>query len=237
MDHSVLIQGESGTGKEIVARQIHALSGRRAETFVPVNCGGIPTELFESELFGHMLGSFTGAARAKKGLWTLADKGVLFLDEIGDLPLHHQIKVLRALEDGCYYAVGAESVTCSKARVIAATNRDLAEMVSNGRFREDLFYRLFTFRIRTPALREHRGDIPQLALHFWESIGERSTPPLTHAVLDALSEYRWPGNARELRSFLINLLLLANGRKIDVPLVRAVMRERLGTALSRGKDS
>jgi len=235
-DHPVLIQGETGTGKEVVARRIHLLSRRGAETFVPVNCGGIPSDLFESELFGHVRGSFTGATRDKKGLWTLADKGTLFLDEIGDLPLDRQVKVLRALEDGRYFPIGSEEVTRSQARIIAATNLDLAGMVRSGQFREDLYYRLFTFRIRTPALREHPRDIPQIARHFWAKIGDGSAPPLTQAVTDALALWHWPGNARELRSFLINVLLLANGRKIDAPLVRAVMRDRLGSNSSKAED-
>jgi len=235
IDHPVLIQGETGTGKEVVARQIHDLSRRASESFVPVNGGGIPTELFESELFGHVRGAFSGAYRDKKGFWTLADKGTLFLDEIGDLSLYHQVKVLRALEDGSYYPVGSENLVRSHARVIAATNRDLDAMVRNGQFREDLYYRLFTFRIRTPTLAEHPGDIPQLARHFWAKIGDGSVPALTRPVTDTLARWHWPGNSRELRAFLINLLSVANGHKIDVPLVHAVMRERLGSTVSKRK--
>jgi len=236
MDHPVLIQGATGTGKEIVARQIHSLSGRGAGSFFAVNCGGIPAELLESELFGHMKGSFSGANRDKKGFWTLASHGTLFLDEVGDLSLRHQVKILRALEERSYYPIGAEKETHSDARVIAATNRDLAGMVQTGQFREDLYYRLFTFRIRTPTLGEHPADIPQLARYFWASIGDGVTPPLTRAVTDALARCPWPGNARELRAFLINLLFLANGRKVDVPLVHAVLRDRLGPAPATRKD-
>lgn len=227
--HGVLIQGESGTGKEIVARQIHALSGSNAENFFPVNCGGIPAELFESELFGHVRGSFTGAIRDKKGFWALANHGTLFLDEIGDLSLAHQVKVLRALNEREFTPVGAEKSVKSNARIIAATNRDLGQMVKAGSFREDLFYRLFTFRIRTPALREHPEDIPILARHLWTK--DHRDGPLTKAVTDALSQFRWPGNVRELRAFLINLAVVANGRRIDVPLVHAIMRDRIGPVI------
>jgi DNA-binding NtrC family response regulator len=232
--HAILIQGESGTGKEIVARQIHNLSGCSLETFFAVNCGGIPTELLESELFGHVRGSFTGAIRNKQGLWTLADRGTLFLDEIGDLSPRHQVKVLRALSDRKFTPVGAEKEVQSDARVIAATNRDLGQMVKNGTFREDLFYRLFTFRIRTPALREHPEDIPVLARYLWTN--DHRDGPLTKAVTDTLRQFRWPGNVRELRAFLINLAVVANGRRIDVPLVHAVMRDRTGPVLAERRD-
>ncbi len=232
--HAVLIQGESGTGKEIVARQIHLLSGCHSEAFFPVNCGGIPTELLESELFGHARGSFTGAIRDKKGLWALANHGTLFLDEIGDLSLAHQVKVLRALNEREFTPVGAEKPVKSNARVIAATNRDLGQMVRNGTFREDLFYRLFTFRIRTPALREHPEDIPVLARYLWTK--DHRDGPLTNAVIDTLCQFRWPGNVRELRAFLINLAVVANGRRIDVPLVHAVMRDRTGPITAERRD-
>jgi len=232
----VLIQGESGTGKEVVARQIHFLSHRRIEGFVPVNCGGIPSELFESELFGHVKGSFTSATHEKSGLWTIAHDGTLLLDEIGDLSPLHQVKVLRALDEGCFRAVGGVKEIRSRARVIAATNRDLAAMVQTGQFREDLYYRLFNFRIRTPALREHPDDIPLLAQHFWHKIRDGVGHALPVAVTDALANFRWPGNARELRSFLVNLSLVADSRKVDVPLVRAVMRERLGGVSRGGRD-
>jgi sigma-54 specific flagellar transcriptional regulator A len=232
--HAVLIQGESGTGKEIVARQIHSLSGSNAENFFPVNCGGIPAELFESELFGHVRGSFTGAIRDKKGFWALANHGTLFLDEIGDLSLAHQVKVLRALNEREFTPVGAEKSVKSNARIIAATNRDLGQMVKAGSFREDLFYRLFTFRIRTPALREHPEDIPILARHVWTK--DHRDGSLTKTVTDALSQFRWPGNVRELRAFLINLAVVANGRRIDAPLVHAVMRDRIGPVIGGERD-
>lgn len=228
VSHPVLVQGATGTGKEVVARMIHDHSSRSAESFVPVNCGGIPADLLESELFGHVRGAFTGALRDKPGLWTLADAGTLFLDEISDLPPSHQVKVLRALEDGSYRAVGDEEETKSGARIIAATNRDLRQMVDAGRFREDLYYRLFTFRIRTPALCEHPDDIPELATYFWRRFAGDGCPPLSDEVLQELKTYAWPGNARELRSFLINVLTLADGQLVTLPMIRAVVRDRLG---------
>jgi transcriptional regulator with GAF, ATPase, and Fis domain len=229
--HVVLVQGESGTGKEIVARQIHALGGGRGEVFCAVNCGGIPTELFESELFGHVRGSFTGALRDKKGLWTLADRGTLFLDEVGDLPPAHQVKVLRALNEREYFPVGAEKPVRSNARVIAATHRDLGRMVRVGTFREDLYYRLFTFRIRTPALREHPGDIAGLARHFWSKLGQARSLP--SAVAEELGHFPWPGNVRELAAFLVNLAVVANGRPVSTRMAHAVLRDRAGPVAER----
>ena len=237
-NHPVLIQGETGTGKEIVAWQIHLLTRRTVDSFIPANCGGIPSELFESELFGHVKGAFTNATHDKRGLWTLAANGTLFLDEIGDLDLRHQVKVLRALdEQGKYRPVGAEQQVTCNARIIAATNRDLTDMVQRGLFREDLYYRLFHFRIRTPALREHRRDIPLLARHFWEKVRKPVSPPLPDAVTDALARYPWHGNARDLRAFLAHVATIIDGRKVDVPLIRAVMQERTSPVASRRRDS
>jgi transcriptional regulator with GAF, ATPase, and Fis domain len=234
--HPVLIEGETGTGKEVVARMIHQFGDRSAETFVAVNCGGIPSDLLESELFGHVKGAFTGALRDKNGLWTLADAGTLFLDEIGDLSPLHQVKVLRALEDGRYRAVGGEQEIKSGARIIAATNRDLRQMVETGRFRDDLFYRLFTLRIRTPALREHPADIPELAAHFWHRLAENGSQPLHGEVLEELKTYAWPGNARELRSFLTTLFVLADGIPVTLSTFRAVLRDHLGPVLTSRVD-
>jgi transcriptional regulator with AAA-type ATPase domain len=236
VDHPVLIEGETGTGKEVVARQIHKLSRRQHRSFLPVNCGGIPAELLESELFGHKRGAFTGAVSDKPGLWTLARDGTLFLDEIGDLSLRHQAKVLRALEDGAYLPVGGTTEVRSNARIIAATNRDLGHLVSTGRFREDLYYRLFTFRIRTPALRDHPEDIAELADHFWRRIAGPGYQRLADTVTQALENYRWPGNARELRAFLTHVLLLADHEPVDVPLIRGVMQERFGPVAHSQQD-
>lgn len=232
-EYPVLVEGETGTGKEDVARQIHLCGSRAAERFVPVNCGGIPTELLESELFGHIKGSFTGALRDKKGLWTLADRGTLLLDEIGDLCPRHQVKVLRALETGKYTPVGAESDTHSHARIVAATNRDLNQMVCNGTFREDLYYRIFAMRIRTPALREHPEDIPSLANRFWARICGEQSVPLPAPVTDELTRYPWPGNARELKAFLTNVFALVDAKPVSLSVVRAVFRERNQYATAR----
>ena len=228
----VLIEGESGTGKEIVARQIHENSARKKGTFIVVNCGAISPALFESELFGHEKGAFTGAINKKDGLWTLADKGTLFLDEIGDLPLDHQVKVLRALDRSGFYAVGSISEIKSDARIITATNRDLAAMVKAGIFREDLYYRLFSFRIRTYPLRQHPEDIPMLAKHFWRKIVPSEPAPLSDEALNELKAWRWPGNARELRAFLANTYAFACGQPVTPELIRNVFRDRLGPQVS-----
>lgn len=228
-DIPVLIEGESGTGKEIVARQIRDNGTRKAGPFIVVNCGAIAPELMESELFGHVKGAFTMAYRDKAGLWTLADKGTLFLDEIGDLPLEQQVKVLRALDTGRYYPVGGVEEVKSDVRIVAATNRDLPELIKRGLFREDLYYRLFSFRIRTYPLRLHKEDIPALARHFWASVcpsGQRTE--LSAEVLEELKAWGWPGNARELRGFLGNMYAFACGRPVTVDLVRNLIVERMG---------
>lgn len=222
----VLILGETGTGKEVVARLIHEQKHGQAGRFVPVNCGGIPDGLFESELFGHVRGAFTGAVRDKAGLWEFARGGTLFLDEIADMSPEHQVKVLRAIESGLFRRVGGDQEIRSDARVIAATNQDLTAKVRAGRFREDLYYRLLSFPIRTEALREHPDDIPLLARHFWRAIVGRDAPCLSEQVLDLLKQFPWPGNARELRSFLSHLLTYSGAVAPDVELVRGVFRER-----------
>jgi len=234
--YPVLIEGETGTGKEVVARMIHQLSSREADSFEAVNCGAIPAELFESTLFGHVKGAFTGALRDKTGHWTQANNGTLFLDEIGDLPLLNQVKVLRALEDGQYYPVGGTAAVTSEARIIAATNRNLRQMIAVGKFREDLFYRLFSLRIRTPSLREQPSVIPLLVAHFWQHLEGKKLSPLPREVIDDLKRYPWPGNARELRSFLTSLFVLADGQPVTSALVRAVMRDRIGPAVASEKD-
>ena len=233
----VLIVGETGTGKEVVARLIHELQHGQSARFVAVNCGGIPESLFESELFGHVRGAFTGAIRDKDGLWEFARGGTIFLDEIGDMSPDHQVKVLRAIEDGVFRPVGGHQEIHSNARVIAATNQDLAAKVGTHRFREDLYYRLLSFPIGTLALREHPEDIPLLADHFWRGIRGTSTERLSQAVLDLLQRFPWPGNARELRSFLSNVHTYAGGAAPDVDLVRAVFRERTSFGRARHPSS
>jgi hypothetical protein len=207
VDDTILILGDTGTGKEVVARAIHSLSGRKHEKFITVNCGAIADNLFESELFGHEKGSFTGAVNKKEGLWQLADRGTLFLDEIGDLNADHQDKILRALDTGEIRPVGSQSKQEIKvnARIIAATNRDLYAMVQNAQFREDLYYRLRGFLIRTPTLRNHMEDLPALASSFWKKITQNEESTLPKEILVNLGTYRWPGNARELKAVLTGL--------------------------------
>jgi transcriptional regulator of acetoin/glycerol metabolism len=221
-DCPVLILGETGTGKEVVARQIHKLSARRPNVFVPVNCSAIPDGLAESELFGHVRGAFTGALTDKMGLWTYADRGTLFLDEIGDLPWEQQAKTLRVLEDGRYRPIGGLKEIESHPRIIAATHRDLSDMVRTGQFREDLYHRLACFPIRTPALREHPADIPVLAQYFWRDIKDDRNASLPAEVLDELRGYAWPGNARGIKAFLIRLSVVARQKVPTVELVRDI---------------
>ncbi|MDY6988902.1 MAG: sigma 54-interacting transcriptional regulator [Thermodesulfobacteriota bacterium] len=204
-DNPVLIIGDTGTGKEVVAREIHEHSKRKRSKFVPVNCSGIPSELLESELFGHMKGAYTHATSDKKGLWEVAHKGTLFLDEISDLQEQHQAKILRALESGKIRRVGATEETSVDARVIAATNRDLFSMVQAGQFREDLYYRLAGFFVRTPVLREQRADIGLIAQHCWKKITQDRNATLPQEIINDLKERDWSGNVRQLKMVLNNL--------------------------------
>jgi len=204
----VLVLGDSGTGKDVIARQIHHHSDRSAKPFISINCGAIPSELFESELFGHTKGAFSGATYDKTGLWEAADGGTLFLDEIGDLSLHHQVKILRALQDGSGRRVGSVKNNKLNARVIAATNRHLYKMVTQGQFREDLYYRLrLGMLIYTSPLRDRREDIPLMTLSFWEKINPENDhrPQLSKEILSRLMDYQWPGNVREIKSILNSL--------------------------------
>jgi two-component system nitrogen regulation response regulator NtrX len=214
----VLVTGENGTGKELVARAIHRLSARAAGPFVEVNCAAIPAELIESELFGHIKGSFTGAVADRAGKFEQADGGTLFLDEVGDMSLAAQAKVLRALEEGVVTRVGGSRPVRVDVRVIAATNKDLAEEIEGGRFREDLFYRLNVVPVHVPPLRERREDIPMLIEHF-VNVMSRSDPAgrrgFTEAALARLQAREWPGNVRELRNTIERLLILASGDRID----------------------
>ena len=209
-DASVLILGESGTGKEVVARGIHAASARRGGPFVPVNCGAIPGELLESELFGHEKGAFTGAISSRRGRFELAAGGTLFLDEIGDMPLAMQVKLLRVLQERCFERVGSNRTQDSDVRVIAATHQDLERRVEEGDFRMDLFYRLNVFPIEVPALRERPEDIPALVRHFLQQQREVQgcTLRLHDDALAALRAYEWPGNVRELANLVERLTIL-----------------------------
>jgi DNA-binding NtrC family response regulator len=220
-DTTVLIAGESGSGKEIVAREIHALSRRSMRNFVPVNCAAIPNELMESEMFGHQRGAFTGAALPRHGLFSLADRGTIFLDEISEMPLQLQAKLLRVLEDGLVRAVGSDRAVRVDTRVIAATNADLMMAVKKGKFREDLFYRLQVVPVVVPPLRERRSDIPLLVDFFMERNRERFDGQwsITREAMVHLWSYDWPGNVRELENLIERLVILSEGPVIDVALL------------------
>ena len=201
-DSPVIIYGESGTGKELVARAIHDMSDRRARPFIAVNCGAIPPNLLESEFFGHVPGAFTGAERIKKGHLEVAHRGTLFMDEIGEIEMALQPKLLRAIEGGGYTAVGGEDLKQPDVRIIAATNRDLQRMVAEGRMRSDFFYRVHVIPIYLPPLRERIGDLPLLVDHFMAQIDPRRTRPVGAAAMDRLAAHHWPGNVRELQNAL-----------------------------------
>jgi sigma-54 specific flagellar transcriptional regulator A len=213
----VLILGESGTGKEVVARNLHHFSSRRDKPFVPVNCGAIPGELLESELFGHEKGAFTGAITARKGRFELAEGGTLFLDEIGDMPLPMQVKLLRVLQERTFERVGSNKTQTANVRVIAATHRNLEEHIADGRFREDLFYRLNVFPIEMPSLRERPEDIPLLVNELIKRIEHenRGTVKLTQAAMTSLCRYDWPGNVRELANVVERLVILYPYATVD----------------------
>lgn len=229
---SVLILGESGTGKEVVARNIHALSARAGRPFVPINCGAIPAELLESELFGHEKGAFTGAITSRLGRFELANEGTLFLDEIGDMPLAMQVKLLRVLQERCFERVGSNKSIRVDVRIIAATHRNLEHAINDGRFREDLFYRLNVFPIEVPPLRARKNDIHMLFNELIARIEGQLKPGvcLMPATIEALSSYQWPGNVRELANLVERLTILFPNGIVgvdDLP-----MRFRKGNALS-----
>lgn len=215
---SVLILGESGTGKEVVAQALHALSNRAEKPFVPINCGAIPSELLESELFGHEKGAFTGAITARKGRFELAEKGTIFLDEIGDMPLPMQVKLLRVLQERTYERVGGNKSLVCDVRVIAATHRNLEDQIAEGHFREDLFYRLNVFPIEMPSLRERVEDIPDLLDFMFQKIelSGRAIPKLTEQAILTLQHYPWPGNVRELGNLAERLSILYPGSEVGV---------------------
>jgi PAS domain S-box-containing protein len=221
---SVLIQGESGTGKELVAHVIHARSSRNNAPLVKVNCASIPRELFESEFFGHVKGAFTGAHRDRVGRFELADGGTLFLDEVGEIPIELQSKLLRVLQENEYERVGGDRTLTVDARVIAATNRDLEQAVAEGRFREDLYYRLSVFPIEVPPLRDRGEDVVQLASHFVEKVcQEFGHRPLTLSRQQAalLKRYDWPGNIRELKNVIERAVILSSGKVLRLDLAMA----------------
>jgi transcriptional regulator with PAS, ATPase and Fis domain len=222
-DITVLITGESGTGKEVIARAIHQLSPRRSNSMISVNCGAIPEGLLESELFGHEKGAFTGAISLKKGFFELADGGTIFLDEIGEMPVHTQVKLLRVLETGEFMRVGSGELRKVDVRVVAATNRDLGKMVAQKMFRKDLYYRLKAVSITLPPLRERKEDIPLLIDHFTKEVLKNSNlrfAGFTDDAIELLKQYHWPGNVRELRNFVETAIVLAKGEPITAELVR-----------------
>ena len=218
-DAPVLILGETGSGKEVIARTIHARSPRSKGPVVRVNCGAIPSELIDSELFGHEKGSFTGATGTHRGWFERADGGTLFLDEIGELPLAAQVRLLRVLQDGTLERVGGVQQLSVDVRLIAATHRDLEQMVAQGRFRQDLWFRISVFPVRLPALRERQADIPELAAHFaWQAGKRLGGAPLAPRQddLELLLAYDWPGNVRELASVIERAAILGEGRRLEI---------------------
>jgi DNA-binding NtrC family response regulator len=215
-DASVLITGESGTGKELIAQAIHRLSRRAEGSFIDLNCAAIQESLLESELFGHEAGAFSGAKGRKLGLWELADNGTIFLDEVTELPSPLQSKLLRAIETNSFYRVGAVRKVQVNVRIVAATNRDLNEVVADGRFRADLLYRINGFEISLPSLRERPEDIEPLANYLLKRLGGAQPPELTPEALAALKTYNWPGNVRQLRNTLERAILLSNEGRITV---------------------
>lgn len=220
-DASVLILGETGSGKELVAHEIHRRSQRANGPLVRVNCASIPRELFESEFFGHVRGSFTGALKDRAGRFETAEGGTIFLDEVGEIPLEIQNKLLRVLQEKRYERVGDDRTRCADVRIIAATNRDLKQAVTVGRFREDLYYRLNVFPIQVPPLRERLDDIPSLAKHFVELSTRElkcGKPRLTRAAVAKLQDYAWPGNVRELRNVIERAVILARGGVLEFDL-------------------
>lgn len=220
-DATVLVLGETGTGKELIARAIHRLSRRKEQVFIKLNCAAIPTGLLESELFGHEKGAFTGAISQKIGRMELAHEGSLFLDEIGDVPLELQPKLLRVLQDQEFERLGATRTIKVNVRLIAATNRDLAKSVQNREFRSDLFYRLNVFPIRMPALRERTEDIPLLVQHFVHKYArkmDRHIETIPIETMNVLKAWHWPGNVRELENFIERSVILTRGKALRAPL-------------------
>jgi formate hydrogenlyase transcriptional activator len=238
-DSTVLILGETGSGKELFARAIHQLSARRDNAFVKLNCAAIPTGLLESELFGHEKGAFTGAIGQRIGRFELAHRGTVFLDEIGEVPLELQPKLLRVLQEREFERLGSARTLKSDARLIAATNRDLAALVDTQQFRQDLFYRLNVFPIQVPSLRERREDIPMLVRHFAQQFARRMKKPIENIpaeTMDALTRYDWPGNIRELQNLIERAVILSGGPTLEVPMMSLAVR-RNGASIESSSET
>ncbi len=219
---TILVQGESGTGKELVARAVHTNSQRADRSFITVNSGSLPPDLLESNLFGHVKGAFTGAVYPKKGLFELADKGTIFFDEIGNVPMETQAKLLRVIQEREFMRLGGVETIKVDVRIIAATNVDLRHMMDEGRFREDLYYRLHVITVQLPPLRERKDDIPLLVQHFLEKYGRENGKPdleIVPEALDLLMDYDWPGNVRELENVIERAVVLSSGPRIEADLV------------------
>jgi two-component system nitrogen regulation response regulator GlnG len=237
-DLTVMISGESGTGKELVARALHSFGRRRTGPFVAVTMAAIPRELIESELFGHEKGAFTGATARGVGRFEQAEGGTLFLDEIGDMPLEAQTRLLRVLQQGEYTPVGGRTPIKTNVRIVAATNRDLRQLIHQGLFREDLFFRLNVVPMRLPPLRERADDIPDLVHHFLKQAEKEGLPQksIDAAAFDAMKRYRWPGNVRELENLVRRLVALYTDRTIGAPIIETELREIAPEAKSAGEE-
>ena len=237
---TVLIYGESGTGKELVARAVHSCSTRAAEPFVSINCGAFPETLLESELFGYVKGAFTGASQNKRGLFEVASGGTIFLDEIGEMSVSMQVKLLRVLQERTIRPVGGTQETPVDVRVIAATNRDLREMIANGTFREDLYYRVSVIPIQVPPLRERRDDVELLAGHFlkkYASAAQKSILRIVPESLDALRNFEWPGNVRQLENTIERAVAMETGIELRVDLEADRPRARAAAAAGNGNGN
>ena len=237
-DATVLLHGETGTGKELVAHALHTLSSRSRRNFVRMNCAAIPSGLLESELFGHERGAFTGALMQKKGRFEIADQGTLFLDEIGDISLELQPKLLRAVQEQEFERLGSANTISVSVRIIAATHRDLSAMISEEKFREDLFYRFNVFPIEIPPLRERREDIPLLVNYFVSKFSRRmgrQISSISKATMEALTNNAWPGNVRELANFIERAVILSPGQELKVPTGELLVEYRI-TAPTQGSS-
>jgi formate hydrogenlyase transcriptional activator len=239
-DSTVLIYGETGTGKELIARAIHNLSSRNSNAFVKLNCAAIPTGLLESELFGHEKGAFTGAIAQRVGRFELANRGTVFLDEVGEIPLELQPKLLRVLQEREFERLGSTRTLRTDARLIAATNRDLTAMVEEQKFRSDLYYRLNVFPVRVPPLRERREDIPLLVRHFAQQFSRRmnrSIETIPSETMSTLVRYDWPGNIRELQNVIERAVIVSNGPVLKVQLDDLRTRVASAETLNGGRVS